>query len=145
MRKQAQGRKKRISLSSSSSSSSSNSSSSSISDSPRADQSTPVKENNKRSFYDTGGVDLLSSTPGEKKIAEAEESNKVYSMDDIWNDFEFSEGSCKLTCQTVASPIWDYCPTDSLWSMDEEESKMLMQLPMGDHFQSFPFCNYMTG
>ncbi|KAI3461515.1 hypothetical protein Pfo_018178 [Paulownia fortunei] len=142
MRKKAQERKK--AKSPSSSSSSSNSSSSSMSNSPRA-EFTPVKETKERSFYDTGGVDLLAA-PGENKTGlEVEESTKVHSMDDIWKDFEFSEESCRFTSQAVASPIWDYCPTDSLWSMDEEESKMLMQPMGGDHFHSFPFYNHMTG
>ncbi|KAG6436195.1 hypothetical protein SASPL_101080 [Salvia splendens] len=103
-----------------------------------------------RSFYDTGGVEL--PTLGEKNKTgdlEVEVGNKVYSMDDLWKEFEFSEENCPLTSQTVASPIWDYCPTDSLWCMSEEESKMLMmqqQPPVGDHhFQPFPFYNYMIG
>ncbi|XP_020552227.1 transcription factor MYB48 isoform X3 [Sesamum indicum] len=102
------------------------------------------------SFYDTGGMELMAAAPGEKKItsSKAEESPKVYSMEDIWEDFEFSQENCNqlMTCQAVASPIWDYCPTDhslQLWSMDEEESRLPMQ-PIGDdHFHSFPY--YMTG
>ncbi|KAK6137864.1 hypothetical protein DH2020_028392 [Rehmannia glutinosa] len=125
MRKKAQEKKKAKSQSSSSSSSS-NSSSSSMSDSPRP-EFNPAKETKERSFYDTGGVDLLAA-PGEIKTGlEIEENtNIVYSMDDIWKEFEFSEES---NCQAVAdSPIWDYCPNDSLWSMDHEhESNTLMQ------------------
>ncbi|KAI3450445.1 hypothetical protein Pfo_007110 [Paulownia fortunei] len=140
MRKKAQERKKAISRSSSSSS---NSSSSSISNSPTV-EFTPVTENKGRSFYDTGGMDVVAA-PGENTTSvEVEESTKVYSMDEIWKDIELSEESSNFTCQAMTSPIWDFCPTDSLWSMDGEESKIWMQ-QMGDHFHSFPFYNHMTG
>ncbi|KAL0370023.1 UNVERIFIED_CONTAM: Transcription factor [Sesamum angustifolium] len=153
MRKMAQERKKGTaspSPSVSASSLSSNSSSSSISNSPTAELiSTPALQAKERSFYDTGGMELVAAAPGEKKTGalelEAEESPKVYSMEDIWKDFEFPQENSNqlMSCQAVASPIWDYCPTDhplQLWSMDDEESRMLMQ-PMGDdHFHSF-----MTG
>ncbi|XP_011089822.1 transcription factor MYB48 isoform X2 [Sesamum indicum] len=152
MRKMAQERKKgAASPSVSASSLSSNSSSSSISNSPTAELiSTPALQAKEHSFYDTGGMELMAAAPGEKKItsSKAEESPKVYSMEDIWEDFEFSQENCNqlMTCQAVASPIWDYCPTDhslQLWSMDEEESRLPMQ-PIGDdHFHSFPY--YMTG
>ncbi|PSR90031.1 Transcription factor like [Actinidia chinensis var. chinensis] len=77
----------------------------------------PVMETKGRSFYDTGG-DLEIFAPKGKKDKEVEESEKVYSMDDIWKDIDLSEN-----CQTITSPIWNYCP-DLLWMMEEEESKM---------------------
>ncbi|PIN23961.1 hypothetical protein CDL12_03306 [Handroanthus impetiginosus] len=124
MRKKAQERKKAITPSSSSSNSSS---SSSISNSPTEG----------RSFYDTGGMDTAPS-PGENKAGvEVEEGTKVYSMDEIWKDIELSEE----ICQTMTSPRMNFCPNESLWSIDEEENKMLMQ-QMGDNFHSFPFYNY---
>nr|AGN52069.1 MYB-related transcription factor [Salvia miltiorrhiza]AGN52179.1 MYB-related transcription factor [Salvia miltiorrhiza] len=161
MRKKAQESKKKKGSSSSSSSSTTTSSSSSSSssnssssapNSPRPGDSAPAKgkpagAEGERSFYDTGGVGLAATAAS----LVVEEGNKVYSMDDLWKEFEFPEENCALTAQTVASPIWDYCPNDSLWCMSEEESKMLMmqqqqQQPVGDHhFQSFPFCNYMIG
>ncbi|KAL1544189.1 transcription factor MYB59-like [Salvia divinorum] len=163
MRKKAQERKKNkknknVSSSPSSSSTSASASSSSYSNSTSSAPNSPrpggsalatgIEE--ERSFYDTGGVEL--PTLGENNKTgdlEVEVGNKVCSMDDLWKEFEFSEENCVLTSQTVASPIWDYCPTDSLWSMSEEESKMMMmqqQQPVGDHhIQSFPFYNYMIG
>ncbi|XP_047977233.1 transcription factor MYB59-like [Salvia hispanica] len=154
MRKKAQERKKTkknkkvssspSSSSTSSSSSSSFSNSSSTPNSPRPGDSASAPATGiegERSFYDTGGVEL--PTLGEKNKTgglEVEVGNKVYSMDDLWKEFEFSE-NCPLTSQTVASPIWDYCPTDSLWCMSEEESKMLMMQQQ----QPFPFYNYMIG
>ncbi|KAK4441116.1 Transcription factor [Sesamum alatum] len=138
MRKMAQERKKgAASPSPSASSSSSNSSSSSISNRPTAELSAPSPQAKDRSFYDTGGMELAAAAPGEKKsgleLEAAEESTKASSMEDIWKHFEFSQDNCNLmNCQPVASPIWDYCPTDSLWSMGD------------DHFHSFP-SYYMTG
>ncbi|PIN26292.1 hypothetical protein CDL12_00950 [Handroanthus impetiginosus] len=129
MRKKALERKKATTPPSSSSTSSSNSSSSSTSNSPTTTKFTPVTETK----------DLHTASGENKTGLDVEESSKAYSLDDIWKDCEFSEESCRTTCQAVASPIWDYCPTDdSLWSIDEEQSKMLMQ-PMGDLFTYFPF------
>ncbi|KAL8516196.1 hypothetical protein ACS0TY_014756 [Phlomoides rotata] len=140
MRKKAQEWKKKKGTSPSSSSSLSSSSISyhSSSDSPRPEFAR-AKEAEERGFYDTGGAGVVSGTPGEKKSGlEVEESNKMYTIDDIWKEFEFSEENCsRTTYEAVASPIWDYYPNDSLWCMDEQ--------PMGDHFQSFPFYNYMIG
>ncbi|CBI16189.3 unnamed protein product, partial [Vitis vinifera] len=86
--------------------------------------------------------------PTGKKTEEEKEADKGYSMDDIWKDIAFSEENtikpvydgykeegCDFACppNPMASPVWDYCP-DSLWRMDEEESKMF--LPMSDQFIS---------
>ncbi|XP_012838674.1 PREDICTED: transcription factor MYB59-like [Erythranthe guttata] len=156
MRKKAQQSKKQKKSISPISSSDNSSSSSSISNSPTTEDFTPAKET---SFYDTGGVEIkdlmipaaaAAVEPGESKkngVELAKSGTKeVYSMDDLWKEFEFSGERCELTWQTVVSPIWDYCPSNDdsfLWSMDEEDekSKMLMQ-PMGDQFYSFPFYNY---
>ncbi|KAL3653132.1 hypothetical protein CASFOL_002813 [Castilleja foliolosa] len=81
-----------------------------------------------------------SSSPGGSKTGlEVEESNGFYSMDEIWKDIELSEESSKLSSSTC-----DFFATDSLWAMEEEESKMLME-QMGDHFHSFPFSNHVNG
>ena len=63
---------------------------------------------------------------------------KGYSMDDIWKDIDlseentikplsenYSEEGCNFSCPSMASPSWEYC-WDSLWKMDEEESKMFL-------------------
>ncbi|CAI9759177.1 unnamed protein product [Fraxinus pennsylvanica] len=143
MRKSTQERKKSaISPSSSSSSSSKPSSSCNI--------ITEIKE---PSFYDTGGLNGVASK--EKKlnaltstsdmdrtisrriesnnVQEKEENTKFYSMDEIWKDIELTEENDNFPSQTMASPLWDYCP-DFLWPMDEENK---MFLPMSYQFHSF--------
>ncbi|KZV26754.1 myb family transcription factor family protein [Dorcoceras hygrometricum] len=137
MRKEAQQKKKKSARSPSSPSSSSSSSSSS---------SNPTLEfppvTNERSFFDTGGLELV---PGEKKTGGEieDQSSNGYSMDDILRNLEFAEENCNLTAQEMASSTCDYYPIESLWSIDiEEETKMLMQ-PMGGHdlLNSFPYNN----
>ncbi|KAL3530698.1 hypothetical protein ACH5RR_010020 [Cinchona calisaya] len=146
MRKKAQERKKAAAMTTSPSSSFSNHSSSvSNSNSPIV-ESAPLTQTQERSFYDTGGLDMLISRG--KKISQGEEemSQKVYSTDEIWKEIEFSEddaiqslfdgyvgGGCNFS-QRMASPVWDYCPV-SLWTSDEEESKMFP--PISDQFYSF--------
>ncbi|KAL2508470.1 transcription factor MYB [Forsythia ovata] len=140
MRKSAQERKKSV-VSSSSSSSSKSSSSNII---------TEIKE---PSFYDTGGLDVVASaekkfnalTPTSnldrtvsrstesKNVEEREESTKFYSMEEIWKDIELPEENYNIPSQSMASPIWDYCP-DLLWPMDEGTK---MFLPMSYQFHSF--------
>ncbi|KZV49631.1 hypothetical protein F511_08952 [Dorcoceras hygrometricum] len=139
MRKEAQEKRKKGLFSSSSSSKSSSSSSRSKIPTIESIQAT---ENKECSFYDTGGLDFLVDR-GKKKtgLEIVDDSN---TMDEIFNYLDFNEGNCNLPYQTMASPIWDYCPNDSLWAMDEEESKMFLQ-PMGDLFYSIPFCNNMIG
>lgn len=130
MRKNAQ-EKKRIPSPSSSLSNCSSSSST----------SATVEE---RYFYDTGGLDK-SAAKG-KKIEVQQESENGYSIDEIWNDIvlsdddtlkpvckDYSEEVYDFSCPNIASPIWDYSP-DSLWLMDQEESKMF--LPTSEPFHS---------
>ncbi|KAK2995270.1 hypothetical protein RJ640_015551, partial [Escallonia rubra] len=120
MRKKAQ-EKKRANMSSSSSLSNCSSSSSS---------SPPITGTKDRSFYDTGGLDVVAR--GKKNI-DKEEIENGCSMDEIWKDIAFSEDDTVIKpvydsfSPTLGSPIWDYCP-NSLWMMDDqEESKMLFQ------------------
>ncbi|XP_073303049.1 transcription factor MYB48-like [Primulina huaijiensis] len=137
MRKEAQEKRKK-GLSSSSLSSSISSSSSYHSKSPTV-VSTPATEPKECSFYDTGGLGILIDSGKKKTALEIEDGSKVHSMDEIFKNLDFDEANCNLPYQAMASPIWDYCPDDSLWAMDEEESKMFMLQPMGDLFHSFPF------
>ncbi|XP_073134012.1 transcription factor MYB48-like [Henckelia pumila] len=139
LRKEAQEKKKKGMSSYSSSSSSNSSSSSSGSKSPTVEP-TPVTENTECSFHDTGGLDFLVDMSKKKIGLEIEDGSNT--MDEIFSYLDFKEGNCNLPYQTMASPIWDYFPNDSLWAMDEEGNKMFMQ-PMGDLFHSFPFCNNM--
>lgn len=138
MRKQSQDKKRTISPSSSLSNCSSSSSTS-----PTVD-SMQIKDTNERNFYDTGGLDNLGVKG--KKIELQEETEKGYSMDEIWNDIvlsgddaiepvcgDYGEEVCNFSYPDLASPIWDYCP-DSLWMTDQEESKMF--LPTSEPFHS---------
>lgn len=138
MRKTAQEKKRHVSPSSSFSNCSSSSSTS-----PTVD-SMPVMETKERSFYDTGGLDNLAAKGKKAKIQE--DTERGYSMDEIWNDIVlpeddtikplcggYSEEVSNFYSPTLASPIWDYCP-DSLWMMDREESNMF--LPTSEPFHS---------
>ncbi|GFZ13222.1 myb domain protein 59 [Actinidia rufa] len=90
-----------------------------------------IVETKERSFYDTGGLEMM--VPWQNKDQEEGESEKGYSMDEIWKNIDlfesgtpigYSEEGCTFSCQTMASPIWNYCP-DLLWMTEEdEESKM---------------------
>ncbi|XP_054811362.1 transcription factor MYB59 [Prosopis cineraria] len=101
--------------------------------SPESSKSSTGEE----SFNDSGGPnDMVSSTGiqiGEDQACEQES----YSMEDIWKDISVSEENnilgpvfdvqselgCNLSCPLMPSPSWDYS-SDSLWVMDEEESKI---------------------
>lgn len=116
LRKKAQDeRKKKASLLSPSSSFSNSSSFSS--NSPDMDF-TPIKKNNERNFYDTGGLEKKND--GDKM--------KVYSMDEIWKDIELSEESETMNNikPIMPSPIWNYWP-NTLWMTNEDETKMFPQ------------------
>ncbi|CAI0474990.1 unnamed protein product, partial [Linum tenue] len=119
MRKKAQERKRAATMSSPSSSSSNHSSSS---------HTTTV---NSSPFPEAG----------------EEQRDKGYSMDDIWKDIEdtifepvVSEGLTEEGCNfsgppPMVSPNWDYCTTDTLWKLDdEEESKMFLPYDYGTLF-----------
>ncbi|XP_057508580.1 LOW QUALITY PROTEIN: transcription factor MYB48-like [Actinidia eriantha] len=105
--------------------------SSSLSSSNPPVDSMPIVETEERSFYDTGGLEMM--VPCGKKDLEEGESEKGYSMDEIWKNIDYFESDtiigyredgCNLSFQTMASPIWNYCP-DLLWMTEEdEESKM---------------------
>lgn len=115
-RKKAQDERKNKSSIISPSSSFSNSSSFS-SNSPDMDF-TPIKENNERNFYDTGGLQMKVVDHHEK-----EKNMKVYSMDEIWKDIELSEENETMCKPIMQSPIWDYFP-NTLWMADNvEETK----------------------
>lgn len=101
--------------------------------------SLPFPETGEESFYDTGGPDTIAAA--EKQMEEEQAGEKGYSMDDIWKDIALAEENyikpVQDTCLPLASPSLEYC-LDSLWRVDEEESKML--LPTCD--QCFPFYGY---
>ncbi|XP_052188003.1 transcription factor MYB48 [Diospyros lotus] len=151
-RKKAQERKRAISAASSSLSNNSSSSSMSSSTITREEgfpdgkkapmaPSSSISSNlsaidsKERSFYDTGG-----KRSGEEEEEEEEEMivvrEKEYSMDDIWKDISLCESN-EFFCQTMASPIWNYCP-EILWTTtttdQENMSKTLPAAAMSDQF-----------
>ncbi|GLT65063.1 hypothetical protein SLA2020_375150 [Shorea laevis] len=100
----------------------------------------------KASFHDTGGPDMMALAG---KKSEEIENEEGYSIDDIWKDIDlseenttnpvcdtYSEEGCSFSYPLVASPSWDYC-LDSLWKMDEEESKMLLPANQFLSFQEY--------
>ncbi|KAH9627106.1 hypothetical protein KSS87_009764 [Heliosperma pusillum] len=130
MRKQAQEKKREVSLSSSSSSSSQSSYSSSNSaavNSKGANETTG-------SFQSTEPSDHSALQENNKK-GENKKDEELLSMDDIWKEITsedepikpvydgYSEGN-SFPCTTMASPLWGYCP-DTLWRLEEDASKML--------------------
>ncbi|KAI8573826.1 hypothetical protein RHMOL_Rhmol01G0305700 [Rhododendron molle] len=138
MRKQAQDRKRAVSPTPSTSNSSSFES-----NDPPVD-SMPFMETKDRSFYDTGGLEMLAPR-GKNTKQEEEGIEKGYSLDDIWKEiplFEidttkgYSEEGCNFSSQTMASPIWNYFP-DMLSMMDEEESSVFVPTVTGQIFAGY--------
>ncbi|KAF7823567.1 transcription factor MYB59 [Senna tora] len=105
---------------------------SSLSSNNHAVESNPSKENGEESFYDTGGFNNMI------------EEQEGYSMDDIWKDIDVSEEENIINLQPIFScpppppphmpspSSWEYS-SDSLWVMEEEESKMFLPTT-SDHF-----------
>lgn len=139
MRKKAQEKKRAASPLSSSSKSSSSSSNITAVD------SVPFTETGVLSFYDTGGKEVSAASKG--KVEEKKEDDKGYSMDDIWKEISlpevnniesvlydgYGEQGCNFSGPLLESLSWEYC-SDSLWKMDDEESKMFF--PTTDQFLS---------
>ncbi|CAK9169543.1 unnamed protein product [Ilex paraguariensis] len=133
MRKKAQEKKRAIS------SSSSDSNCSSASSNSPPEDSVPVMESKERTFYDIGGLDVIAPRGKNTNTEEEKNENGFFSMDEIWKDLAFpehdhavkpvsggySEEECNFSCQTIASPIWDYGP-ESLWMMDEAAVHMFL-------------------
>ncbi|PQQ00658.1 hypothetical protein Pyn_36454 [Prunus yedoensis var. nudiflora] len=91
------------------------------------------------------GLEIKASSGAKKTGGDHQEQEddkkrdqKEYSLDDIWKDINlpevnsiepvyngYSEEACNIiSCPLMASPApWEYC-SDSLWKMDEEESKI---------------------
>ncbi|XVE59206.1 hypothetical protein DITRI_Ditri05aG0027100 [Diplodiscus trichospermus] len=147
-RKKAQEKKRAMSPPSSSSSNCHSSSSTTT-----TVDSLPFPGTGKVNFYDTGGPDMAALTA---KNSPELQDEKGYSMDDIWKDIDLSEENtikplsdnyneegCNFSCPSMASPSWDYC-WDSLWKIDEDESKML--LPTNQFLSCYEFGTaYLTG
>ncbi|XP_039043511.1 transcription factor MYB59-like [Hibiscus syriacus] len=111
----------------------------------------PMSRTGKVSFYDTGGPNTAASE-GEK--SQEFEDEKGYSMDDIWKDIDMSEEKmikpltanycdqdcCNIFCHSMEKDIsWD-----SLWKMEEDESKMF--LPFNQSISYFEYgTSYLTG
>ncbi|GLT67106.1 hypothetical protein SLA2020_394370 [Shorea laevis] len=138
MRKKAQEGKRSIS----SSSSKGSSSSSTIT----TVDSLAFPDAGKANFHDPTGPAMIGF---EEKKSEEIEDEKGYSMDDIWKDFDLSEENiikpvcdtyskegCNFSDPLAASPSWEHC-WDTLWKIDEEESKMLLPTNQFLSFQEY--------
>nr|XP_043635873.1 transcription factor MYB59-like isoform X2 [Erigeron canadensis] len=133
MRKKAQEKKRALLSPSSSTSNSTCYSSICTSSSPTSD-SMPMMETNERSFYDTGGLEMVARTNGKNNTSPMKSTatsindtsegiqDGYNSMDEIWKDIDLLEddgiGHVFGTCYEISpSPIWDY----SLWMIDSQE------------------------
>nr|ACU86962.1 MYB1-2 [Linum usitatissimum] len=134
MRKKAQERKRAVS-------SSSSSNNSSASNTTTVD-SSPFQETGDRSFYDTGGNNQVVVAAAAGKTNDSMQvGDKGYSMDDIWKDIEntiepvSSAGfNDNFSGPSIVSPPWEYNFHDTLWKLDEEESKAFLPYDYGTVF-----------
>ncbi|XP_076903036.1 transcription factor MYB48-like [Bidens hawaiensis] len=127
MRKKAQEKKRALFSSPSVSNSSSYSS---ITCNPTVD-SMPITETKERSFYDTGGLEMVTINHKSKSTATSVNSTSegqdgYNSMDEIWQDMDLLEDdgvkSVIGTYNDIAtSPIWDYS-LNTLWMIHGEET-----------------------
>lgn len=132
MRKMAQEKKREISTSTSVSDSSCYSS---ICTSNPTVDSMPMTETKERSFYDTGGLKMLSSTKVKSlnnmmkstatSIKNTSEGQDGYSsMDEIWKDIDLLDdhGITHVfgTYSEITPQIWDYS-LNELWMIDGDE------------------------
>ncbi|KAD3336413.1 hypothetical protein R6Q59_027131 [Mikania micrantha] len=133
MRKKAQ-ENKRISSPSSSFSNTSSSSSSCTND-PMADLIV-MEETKERSFYDTGGIEMVPQFSGleniinntmKHSIVTSEEKDGIYSMDDIWKDLDLLENDGVKQVfdfsSEVTPQIWDYS-LNNFWMMDGGQQEL---------------------
>ncbi|KAJ0539296.1 putative transcription factor MYB-HB-like family [Helianthus annuus] len=137
MRKQAQEKKRALSPSPSPSVSNS-SAYSSITSNPTVD-SMPMMETKERSFYDTGGLEMVTLTKGKgdnyktncsaTSLNSTSEGQDGYnSMDEIWQDMDLLEDDgikpvFGTYSEIAPSPIWDIrdYSLNALWMIDGEE------------------------
>ncbi|KAJ9543637.1 hypothetical protein OSB04_023344 [Centaurea solstitialis] len=141
MRKKAQESKRGSSPSSSFSNSSS--SSSFCTNDPIVD-SMPMNETKERSFYDTGGIEMVPIARARNNNANAimkftkddNEEEGIYSMDEIWKDIDplDNDGMKPIfdpSSEVMPSQIWDYSSINSFWTMDggQEEFSINMAFP----------------
>ncbi|KAJ0588421.1 putative transcription factor MYB-HB-like family [Helianthus annuus] len=133
MRKKAQEKKRALSSSPSVSDSSIYSS---ITSNPTVD-SMPMTETKERSFYDTGGLEMVAITNFEcdnykmKSTATSvnsaiEQQDGYNSMDEIWKDITLLDDDYGIASvfgtysETTPSSIWDYS-LNTLWMVDGQE------------------------
>ncbi|KAI3749993.1 hypothetical protein L2E82_20617 [Cichorium intybus] len=130
MRKKAQ--EKRRELSPSSSLSNSSSYSSICTSNPTVDLMT-MTDPNEKSFYNTGGLEMLAITNGKSNynvdnIAtnnSSEGQDGYNSMDEIWKNIDLLEDDgirpiFGTSNEITPSPIWDYS-LNTLWMIDGQE------------------------
>jgi len=128
MRKQAQEKKRDLSLSPSSPSSQNSFSSS---NSAEVDSIAATETTSSSQSIETPDRSALQEKKYQKDENKYEE---FYSMDDIWKDITseeeqikpvndgYSEGN-SFSCPTMTSTLWEYCP-DTLWRLEEDTSKI---------------------
>ncbi|XP_071687543.1 transcription factor MYB48-like [Rutidosis leptorrhynchoides] len=131
MRKKPQENKK---CSSPSTSFSNTSSSSTCTNDPSVD-SMPMDETKERSFYDTGGIEMVlcgisrsnnnRNTMMKHDKFNNEELEGIYSMDEIWKEIDMLENEglkpvFDSYSNGVTTQIWDYSfSTSSFWMKDD--------------------------
>lgn len=130
MRKKAQEKKRALSPSLSNSSASS-----SITSNPMVD-SMPMTETKERSFYDTGGLEMVTAKglSNDYKMkytatsvnSTSEGQDGYNSMDEIWKDMDLLEDDDGISgvfgrySEIAPSPIWDFS-YNALWMTDGQE------------------------
>lgn len=136
MRKKAQESKRGSSPSSSFSNSSS---SSSICTNDPVVDSMPMTETKERSFYDTGGIEMVPIARAKNNntvMKYTEEQEGIYSMDEIWKDIDLLENDGMKPVfdpysVVMPSPIWDHSLINNFWTMDggQEEFSTYLAFP----------------
>ncbi|KAI3732836.1 hypothetical protein L1987_64045 [Smallanthus sonchifolius] len=123
MRKKAQEKKRVLSLSQSPSMSEYSSAYSSITSNPVVD-SMPMTETKERSFYDTGGLEMMMMSTPTSVNSTSEGQDVCNSIDELWKDITLLDGdddgitSVFGTHSEIAPcSIWDY----TLWMIDGHE------------------------
>ncbi|KAI3489959.1 hypothetical protein L1887_45874 [Cichorium endivia] len=132
MRKKAQ-ENKRVSSSPSSSFSNSSSSSSICTNDPTVD-SMPMTETKERSFYDSGGIEMVPVPRGKNNTTlmkhtkdTSEEQERIYSIDEIWKDIDLLENDGFIPVfdpysDVSPSQIWDYS-LNNFWMMGGDQQE----------------------
>ncbi|KVI03599.1 Homeodomain-like protein [Cynara cardunculus var. scolymus] len=106
--------------------------------------SMPMTETKERSFYDTGGIEMVPNSRPKNNTTlmkyakdDSEEHEGIYSMDEIWKDIDLLEIDDGMKpvfdpySEIMPSHIWDYSSINSFWTTDsgQEEFSTYMAFP----------------